>query len=202
MKNEFLLDPEIVFPNHGSFGACLTDTFAQMRGYRVEHPDPPALKRWLYEEHSIEVPISPPWLRRSPLDSRPERCDNVGVANRYTSAANFRAELRRFLRRSEDLAREQGLTPQQHALLLQIAGAEDETTTVSELVATLALTQSAVTELVQRAETAGLVQRTQSAEDGRVVHLSVTRLGEKKLAAVHDALGPERAQFRAVLERM
>jgi DNA-binding MarR family transcriptional regulator len=126
----------------------------------------------------------------------------VGVANRYTSAANFRAELRRFLRRSEDLAREQGLTPQQHALLLQIAGAEDETTTVSELVATLALTQSAVTELVQRAETAGLVQRTQSAEDGRVVHLSVTRLGEKKLAAVHDALGPERAQFRAVLERM
>jgi len=35
----------------------LTDTFVQMRGYRVEHPDPPALKRWLYDEHRIEVPI-------------------------------------------------------------------------------------------------------------------------------------------------
>ena len=35
----------------------LTDTFVQMRGFRVEHPDPPALKQWLYEEHRIEVPI-------------------------------------------------------------------------------------------------------------------------------------------------
>ena len=28
-----------------------------MRGYRVDHPDPPALKRRLYDEHRIEVPI-------------------------------------------------------------------------------------------------------------------------------------------------
>jgi isopenicillin-N epimerase len=35
----------------------LTDTFVQMRGYRVDHPDPPGLKRWLYDEHRIEVPI-------------------------------------------------------------------------------------------------------------------------------------------------
>jgi len=35
----------------------LTDDFVQMRGYRVEHPDPPALKRRLYDEHRIEVPV-------------------------------------------------------------------------------------------------------------------------------------------------
>jgi len=35
----------------------LTDAFVQMRGYRLEHPDPPALKRRLYDEHRIEVPI-------------------------------------------------------------------------------------------------------------------------------------------------
>ena len=35
----------------------LTDDYAQMRGYRIEHPDPPALKRRLYDEHRIEVPI-------------------------------------------------------------------------------------------------------------------------------------------------
>ena len=35
----------------------LTDEFVQMRGFRVEHPDPPALKRRLYDEHRIEVPI-------------------------------------------------------------------------------------------------------------------------------------------------
>jgi isopenicillin-N epimerase len=35
----------------------LTDAFVQMRGYRIEHSDPPALKRLLYDEHRIEVPI-------------------------------------------------------------------------------------------------------------------------------------------------
>jgi len=35
----------------------LTDDYVQMRGYRVEHPDPAGLKQWLYEEHRIEVPI-------------------------------------------------------------------------------------------------------------------------------------------------
>jgi DNA-binding MarR family transcriptional regulator len=122
------------------------------------------------------------------------------VANRYSAAAEFRSELRRFLRRSEDCSRAAGITPRQHLLLLQIAGARDETTTVSELVSTLSLTQSAVTELVQRAEAAGLVQRTASTKDGRVMHLSLTHDGEKKLAEVHEALGPERLQLRRVID--
>ena len=35
----------------------LTDVFVQMRGFRLEHDDPPALKRRLYDEHRIEVPV-------------------------------------------------------------------------------------------------------------------------------------------------
>lgn len=35
----------------------LTDDFVQMRGYRLEHSDPPALKRRLYDDYRIEVPI-------------------------------------------------------------------------------------------------------------------------------------------------
>lgn len=124
------------------------------------------------------------------------------AANRYASAARFRAELRRFLRESEDCARSYGLTPRQHLLLLQVAGAPDRTTTVTELVATLALTQSAVTELVQRAEAAGLVQRTMSATDRRVMHLTLTREGEAKLEAVHAALGPERTRLREVMDAL
>ncbi len=124
------------------------------------------------------------------------------AANRYASAALFRAELRRFLRVSEDCSRRFGITPRQHLLLLQIAGAEGGRSTVSELVTTLALTQSAVTELVQRAEAAGLVKRTSSATDGRVVHLSLTAEGERRLAAVHDALGPERLQLRRVMDEL
>jgi DNA-binding MarR family transcriptional regulator len=123
-------------------------------------------------------------------------------ANRYTAAAQFRAELRRFLRRSEDCARRLGITPRQHLLMLQIAGAPDGTTTVSDLVGTLALTQSAVTELVQRAEAAGLVERAQSQKDGRVVDLTLTELGEERLAAIHTALGPERVQLRRVMDSL
>jgi DNA-binding MarR family transcriptional regulator len=124
------------------------------------------------------------------------------MADSYQAAAEFRAELRRFLRRSEDCSRAAGITPRQHLLLLQIAGAPDETTTVSDLVNTLSLTQSAVTELVQRAEAAGLVERTPSRDDGRVVHLSLTPLGAEKLAAVHAALGPERQHLRRVVDTL
>lgn len=120
----------------------------------------------------------------------------------YRPAAKFRAELRRFLRRSEDCARANGITPRQHHLLLQIAGAPDETTTVSELVESLALTQSAVTELVQRAESSGLVQRAASTMDARVVHLTLTPLGASKLAVVHEALGPERAQLKRMIDAL
>jgi len=122
--------------------------------------------------------------------------------NRYAPAAQFRAELRRFLRRSEDAARIHRITPRQYLLLLQIAGAESGTTTVSELVTTLALTQSAVTELVQRAEAAGLVRREASKADGRVVHLSLTDDGLARLSAVHDELGAERAQLRRVFDAL
>ena len=120
--------------------------------------------------------------------------------NRYAAAARFRAALRQFLRGSEDRARSVGLTPRQHLLLLQIAGSEDGTATISQLVSGLALSQSAITELVQRAELAGLVRRSQSQEDGRVSLLSLTPKGEAKLAAVHDALGPERSELRRVID--
>jgi DNA-binding MarR family transcriptional regulator len=122
--------------------------------------------------------------------------------NRYRAAAAFRAELRRFLRRSEDCSRQFGITPRQHLLLLQIAGADGGSATVSDLVGLLSLTQSAVTELVQRAEAAGLVERAPSKDDGRVVHLSLTPLGEEKLAAVHDSLGAERAHLRRVMDSL
>src|ERR687884_671665 len=76
-------------------------------------------------------------------------------------AADFRAALRQFLRRSERIARSSGLTPQRHLLLLMIKGAADgsEQSTVTELAERLQLAQSTVTELVRRAEEAGLVER-------------------------------------------
>lgn len=131
-------------------------------------------------------------------------CENVLVhdVHRYRPAAEFRAALRQFLRKSEIAARSAGVTPRQHLLLLQIAAGEDGRATVSGLVGTLALTQSAVTELVQRAEQAGLVQRAGSPSDGRVVHLSLTPEGEERLARIHDSLGPERAELRRMIDAL
>ena len=100
----------------------------------------------------------------------------------YRRAAELRAELRRFLRLSEEVARRNGLTPQRYALLLMIKGAPDgaERSTVTELSHRLQLAQSTVTELVRRAEDAGLLVRSPSPDDGRVVHLSLAAEGERR----------------------
>jgi DNA-binding MarR family transcriptional regulator len=114
------------------------------------------------------------------------------------AVAEFRTALRRFLRRSERVARQHGLTPQRYALLLMIKGAPDgkEQSTVTELADRLQLAQSTVTELVRRAEETGLVTREQSQEDARVAHLRLTPEGEKRLMRSFTELSRERAQVR------
>jgi len=118
--------------------------------------------------------------------------------------AQFRAALRRFMRTSERVARASGLTPQRYLLLLMIKGAPDgsERSTVTELSDRLQLAQSTVTELVRRAEEVGLVEREQSAEDGRVALLGLTQEGERRLAKSFTRLEPERAALREMLEHL
>jgi DNA-binding MarR family transcriptional regulator len=112
--------------------------------------------------------------------------------------ADFRESLRRFLRQSERVARQSGLTPQRYVLLLMIKGARDgsERSTVTELAQRLQLAQSTVTELVSRAEEAGLVAREQSQSDARVAYLRLTEEGEQRLANAFTGLETERAQLR------
>src|SRR5205823_2726683 len=99
------------------------------------------------------------------------------------AVAEFRSALRVFLRRSERIARQSGLTPQRYLLLLMVKGAPDgsEQSTVTELAERLQLAQSTVTELVSRAEDAGLLARAQSQRDARVAHLRLTPEGERRL---------------------
>ena len=115
--------------------------------------------------------------------------------------AEFRAALRRFLRRSERAARASGLTPQRYLLLLMIKGAADgsEQSTVTELAERLQLAQSTVTELVSRAEEVGLVTREASSADGRVAHLRLTDEGERRLARSFTSLAAEREHLRATV---
>ena len=120
------------------------------------------------------------------------------------AVADFRAALRQFLRRSERIARQSGLTPQRYALLMMIKGAPDgsQQSTVTELAERLQLAQSTVTELVRRAEAAGLVTREQSQRDARVAHLRLTGEGEQRLLLSFTELEIEREQLREAFSHL
>ena len=108
------------------------------------------------------------------------------------------------MRKSERNARSSGLTPQRYLLLLMIKGAPDgrERSTVTELASRLQLAQSTVTELVRRAEEAGLIERTQSSADGRVAHLKLTEEGERRLLSAFTSNEQERQELRSAIARL
>src|SRR6476619_7239856 len=118
--------------------------------------------------------------------------------------AEFRAALRGFMRTSERNSRAAGLTPRRYLLLLMIKGAPDgsEQSTVTELSERLQLAQSTVTELVGRAERAGLIQRERSEKDLRVAHLRLSPEGERRLALSVLGLEQERNELRRRLDEL
>ncbi len=96
--------------------------------------------------------------------------------------ADFRFELRRFLHFSESAALNAGLQPQQHQLLLQVAGAPAGTpVTIAYAAARLELRHNSVVELVDRSQREGLLERTVDPADGRRAILRVTRKGRQVL---------------------
>jgi DNA-binding MarR family transcriptional regulator len=117
-------------------------------------------------------------------------------------AAAFRSELRRFLHRSEAVAAQMGLTPQRYDLLLQLKAAPNGYSTVTELGKRLHLRQTAVTELVKRAEEAGLVKRRRSDSDRRVFLLELTEDGDRRVTRVFNALRRDRAAFARAFEQL
>jgi DNA-binding MarR family transcriptional regulator len=103
--------------------------------------------------------------------------------------AQFRYQLRRFLRFSERAAWSCGVTPQQHQLLLGIAGYTGRGwATISELAEFLQERHNAVVGLVQRAAKKGLVRKEQGAHDRRFVRVRLTPRGRqtlRRLTALH-----------------
>jgi DNA-binding MarR family transcriptional regulator len=107
---------------------------------------------------------------------------------RLRNLAEFRYELRQFLQFSEGCAAEAGLHPQQHQLLLQLAGAPDGAeTTVSYASERLGLRHHTVVELSKRCEEAGLIHRNQDKNDRRRIQLQVTAKGHRVLRILSEA---------------
>jgi DNA-binding MarR family transcriptional regulator len=98
------------------------------------------------------------------------------------SLADFRFELRRFLHFSESAAEGAGLHPQQHQLLLQVAGAAPGTSvTIAYAAARLGLKHNSTVELVSRSEQEGLLTRNTDSLDRRRTILRITRNGRQVL---------------------
>lgn len=96
--------------------------------------------------------------------------------------AKFRSEIRRFLQFSEQAAVAAGLQPQQHQLLLQVAGVPDDTlATIGHIAEVMGLRHHTVVELSKRCELAGLVRRTHDSSDRRCVVLELTARGNRAL---------------------
>jgi DNA-binding MarR family transcriptional regulator len=100
----------------------------------------------------------------------------------YRALAEFRFQLRRFLRFSEEAARAAGLEPRQHQLLLALKGLPERAEpTVSELAERLQIKHHSAVELIDRLAGRGFVRRRRARDDRRKVLVEITSEGEKVL---------------------
>jgi DNA-binding MarR family transcriptional regulator len=96
--------------------------------------------------------------------------------------ADFRFEMRQFLHFSEQAAAAAGLQPQQHQMLLQVAGApEDATVTIAYAAERLGLKHNSAVELVDRCVREDLLERAEDPADRRRALIRVTRKGHRIL---------------------
>lgn len=114
----------------------------------------------------------------------------------FAALSEFRYQMRRYERFSENAVQAEGITPLQYLLMLHIKGFKDrEWATIGELAERLQAQQHGVVALVSRCESAGLVERRTHAGDRRRVEVHLLPAGETilaRLAAVH------RAELRAL----
>jgi DNA-binding MarR family transcriptional regulator len=105
----------------------------------------------------------------------------------YQHLLEFRTRLRRFLHWSEQQAQGQGLTAAQHQLLLAIRGHPGPMPpSIGDVADYLLLRHNSAVGLVDRAESAGLVERTVDPDRRTVVRLTLTEEGARKVEALSE----------------
>jgi DNA-binding MarR family transcriptional regulator len=107
----------------------------------------------------------------------------------YQALAEFRYQLRRFIRFSEQEARAAAIEPQQHQMLLAIKGLPPQSTaSVGELAERLQLQHHSTVELINRMVERGLLERRRDTTDQRRVLVELTEHGDdllRKLSLLH-----------------
>jgi len=101
----------------------------------------------------------------------------------FEALSNFRYQLRRFVRWSEQLTRRAGVTNLQYLLMLHVRGFPGrEWATITELAERLQSQHHGVVALVSRCERLGFVERRAGRADGREVEVHLTAKGERMIA--------------------
>ena len=121
--------------------------------------------------------------------------------DQYRDLAEFRRQIRRFQYFSESTAKEFGIEPHQHQLLLAVQGLPDEVKpTIREIASRLFIQHHSAVELVDRLEQTGAIARHPGEEDKREVWVRLTPVGRaalRRLALAHrtelERTGPELA---------
>ncbi len=121
----------------------------------------------------------------------------------YGRLLALRSSLRRFLHWSEEQARESGLTPAQHQLLLAIAGHPDPLgPAIGEVAEYLVLRHHSAVGLVDRAASAGLVTRRPDEHNHSIIRLALTDAGLEKLDRLTEAHLRELDQLAPAMRRL
>lgn len=114
----------------------------------------------------------------------------------YMALAEFRYQLRKFLRHMEEEVRQFGINPQQYQLVLAVKGLpKEQVPTISRLAERMQLNHNSMVELVDRCEERNLLMRVRSGTDRRQVTLSITTDGETLLRKLGSAA---RAELRSM----
>lgn len=107
----------------------------------------------------------------------------------FKAMAELRYQIRRFLRSSENAARQAGVEPQQHQLLLAVRGLPDHLKpTIGVLAERMQLQHHSTVELIDRLVDRGFLCRLRATDDRRQVLIKLTHDGEeflKKLSLHH-----------------
>jgi DNA-binding MarR family transcriptional regulator len=139
--------------------------------------------------------------------AQPEDLDR----EQYRDLAEFRRQIRRFIHFSEVTAKDHGVEPQQHQLLLLVHGLPAGVKpTIREIASRLFIQHHSAVELINRMEAAGMISRQAGTDDRREVWVRLTPAGRallRRLALSHrdelERAGPELARaLNSVLQHL
>lgn len=125
----------------------------------------------------------------------------IPTKKEFEALSEFRHQLRRFERFSEDITHEFGITNLQYLLLLHVKGYKGrEWATIGELAERLQTHHNGVVALASRCEKLGLLYRQRGTVDRREVEIYLTPEGNKLVKGIASAHRSELLSLQGVFK--